>query len=303
VFVEKYAVAPRHIEIQVLADRHGNALHLFERECSIQRRHQKVIEEAPSALLTPELRERMGQAAVNVCRACGYENAGTVEFIVDKDLNFYFLEMNTRLQVEHPVTEMITGVDLVKEQLRIARGEPLRFRQADLAIQGHAIESRVYAEDPTNEFLPAIGKLEAYRPPQGPGIRVDDGFEGGMQIPIYYDPMIAKLVTYAPTREEAIGRMLQAIYDYVVVGVTTTLDFCRFVMEHPGFRAGDFDTGFVKEEFSPERMHQPLTAEEAQAAALIAEQFYAEVQQREPDALPTLHTDQPRKTAWQVWRS
>ncbi|HEY0896281.1 MAG TPA: acetyl-CoA carboxylase biotin carboxylase subunit, partial [Sphingobacteriaceae bacterium] len=204
VFIERYVSSPRHIEIQVLGDTHGNIIHLFERECSIQRRHQKVIEEAPSSVLTPEIREEMGRCAVDVARSCNYTGAGTVEFIVDENLNFYFLEMNTRLQVEHPVTEMITGIDLVKEQIRIARGEKLSFRQEDLRISGHAIELRVYAEDPKNNFLPDIGTLETYKLPQGPGIRVDDGFEQGMEIPIYYDPMIAKLVVYAENRQEAI---------------------------------------------------------------------------------------------------
>ncbi|HEY0898414.1 MAG TPA: acetyl-CoA carboxylase biotin carboxylase subunit, partial [Sphingobacteriaceae bacterium] len=194
VFIERYVSSPRHIEIQVLGDTHGNIVHLFERECSVQRRHQKVIEEAPSSVLTPEIREEMGRCAVDVARSCNYTGAGTVEFILDDQLNFYFLEMNTRLQVEHPVTEMITGVDLVKEQIRIARGEKISFRQEDLEINGHAIELRVYAEDPKNNFLPDIGTLETYKLPQGPGIRVDDGFEQGMEIPIYYDPMIAKLV-------------------------------------------------------------------------------------------------------------
>ncbi|MGV3641414.1 MAG: acetyl-CoA carboxylase biotin carboxylase subunit, partial [Adhaeribacter sp.] len=193
VFIEKYISSPRHIEIQVLGDSHGNIVHLFERECSIQRRHQKVVEEAPSAILSPELREQMGQSAVNVARACQYLGAGTVEFLLDENKHFYFLEMNTRLQVEHPVTELITGLDLVKEQIKIAQGEALSFTQQDLSITGHAMELRVYAEDPANNFLPDIGKLSTYKRPQGPGVRVDDGFEEGMEIPIYYDPMIAKL--------------------------------------------------------------------------------------------------------------
>jgi acetyl-CoA carboxylase biotin carboxylase subunit len=198
VFIEKYVGSPRHIEIQVLADSQGNTVYLFERECSVQRRHQKVIEEAPSAIVSEEMRRKMGEAAVNVCKACKYENAGTVEFLVDENLDFYFLEMNTRLQVEHPVTEMITGVDLVREQIRIAEGEPLSFAQEDLQINGHSIEVRVYAEDPSNNFLPDIGTLHIYRRPQGTGVRVDDGFEEGMDIPIYYDPMIAKLVVHCP---------------------------------------------------------------------------------------------------------
>ncbi|MFM7217654.1 MAG: acetyl/propionyl/methylcrotonyl-CoA carboxylase subunit alpha, partial [Bacteroidota bacterium] len=200
VFIERYVASPRHIEIQVLADNHGNTVYLFERECSIQRRHQKVVEEAPSSVLTPQVREAMGKCAVQVAKACNYSGAGTVEFLLDDQLNFYFLEMNTRLQVEHPVTEYITGLDLVKEQLKVARGEKLSFRQEDLKIQGHAIEIRVCAEDPQNNFLPDIGRLNTYRIPQGPGVRVDDAYEEGMEIPIFYDPMIAKLIVYGATR-------------------------------------------------------------------------------------------------------
>jgi acetyl-CoA carboxylase biotin carboxylase subunit len=302
VFVEKFAENPRHIEIQVLADAHGNAVHLFERECSIQRRHQKVIEEAPSALLTPELRAQMGEAALNVVRAAGYVNAGTVEFIVDKDTNFYFLEMNTRLQVEHPVTEMITGLDLVEEQLRVARGEALRYRQDDLGIDGHALEVRVYAEDPTNEFLPDIGRLMAYRPPEGLGIRVDDGYREGMDVPIYYDPMLAKLIVHAGSREEAIAKMLEAIRRYVIVGCMTTLDFCRFVMQHEAFTSGDFTTNFVAEHFSPEKLDEPLTEEEERAAALAGLELYAEAVRKQPNALPTLATRQPKRNAWEIRR-
>ncbi|TXC82038.1 acetyl-CoA carboxylase biotin carboxylase subunit [Luteibaculum oceani] len=252
VFIEKFVGSPRHIEIQVLADTHGNCVYLFERECSVQRRHQKVIEEAPSAVLTPELRKQMGEAAVKVAKACDYIGAGTVEFLVDEKLNFYFLEMNTRLQVEHPVTEMITGVDLVQEQIKVARGEKLSFSQEDLSIQGHSIEVRVYAEDPANNFLPDIGKLETYRIPKGPGIRVDDGFEEGMEIPIHYDPMIAKLIVHANTRDEAIARMLRAIEAYRITGIETTLPFCSFTLKHEAFRSGNFDTNFVKHHFTPD---------------------------------------------------
>lgn len=252
VFIEKYIASPKHIEIQILGDTHGNIVHLFERECSVQRRYQKVVEEAPSKVVTPEIRAAMGKAAVDVARSCNYHGAGTVEFIMDEKLNFYFLEMNTRLQVEHPVTEMITGIDLVKEQIRIAEGESLSFRQEDLTIRGHAIELRVYAEDPANNFLPDIGKLVTYKRPQGPGIRVDDGYEEGMDIPIYYDPMIAKLVAYAATREEAMARMLRAISEYDITGIATTLPFGSFVMNHDAFRSGTFDTHFVKKYFTPE---------------------------------------------------
>jgi len=279
VFVEKYVASPRHIEIQVIADSFGNTAYLFERECSVQRRHQKVVEEAPSAVLTPEIRKQMGEAAVNVCKACNYENAGTVEFIVDDKLNFFFLEMNTRLQVEHPVTEMITGVDLVKEQIRIAEGNPLSFSQEDLKIHGHAVEVRVYAEDPTNNFLPDIGKLVVYNRPQGNGVRVDDGFEEGMDIPIYYDPMIAKLITHADTREEAIAKMIRAIDEYEIVGVQTTLGFCKFVMKHEAFTSGNFDTHFVKNYYSPEVLQTTLTENEAKFAAIMADMVLSKAKQ------------------------
>ena len=269
VFIERYVSSPRHIEVQVMGDMHGNIVHLFERECSIQRRHQKVVEEAPSSVLTPELREAMGKCAVQVAKACDYVGAGTVEFLLDDQLNFYFLEMNTRLQVEHPVTEMITGQDLVKEQIRVAMGEPLSFGQDDLAINGHSIEIRVYAEDPANNFLPDIGKLITYVPPKGPGVRVDDGFEEGMDIPIFYDPMIAKLVTHGKDRNEAITRMIRAIDDYRINGVATTLSFCRFVLEHPAFVSGKFDTHFVKSYFTPEVLND-YDETEAGIAALIA---------------------------------
>lgn len=272
VFVERYVTKPRHIELQVLADTHGNVVHLFERECSIQRRHQKVVEEAPSAVLTPELRAQMGKSACDVARACNYVGAGTVEFLVDAQLNYYFLEMNTRLQVEHPVTEMITGVDLVREQIRIAQGHPISFKQEDLTMNGHALELRVYAEDPSNDFLPDIGRLHRYRRPEGAGIRVDDGFEEGMDIPIYYDPMIAKLVVHAATREAAIERMTRAIDDYRITGVKTTLPFGKFAINHPAFVSGDFDTGFVKTYFTPDKLEH-FDQDEAELAALAALHF------------------------------
>jgi acetyl-CoA carboxylase, biotin carboxylase subunit len=281
VFIEKYVAGPRHIEVQIMADMHGNVLYLFERECSIQRRHQKVVEEAPSAALTPELRKAMGEAAVKVARSCDYVGAGTVEFLLDEQMNFYFMEMNTRLQVEHPVTEMITGLDLVKLQIQVARGEKLPFRQEDLSINGHAVEVRVYAEDPTNGFLPDIGTLTTYRPPQGPGVRVDDGFEEGMTIPIHYDPMIAKLITHGSSREEAIQRMERAIDDYAISGVETTLAFCRYVMGHESFRSGRYDTHFVRDHFQPADL-QGNDAEEAAVAALVAGRIQASEERRSP---------------------
>jgi len=275
VFIEKYISSPRHIEIQVLADSHGNVVHLFERECSIQRRHQKVVEEAPSAVLTPELRERMGEAAIKVAKSCNYEGAGTVEFLLDSDNNFYFLEMNTRLQVEHPVTECITSVDLVAEQIKVARGEKLSFTQDDLKIKGHAVELRIYAEDPLNDFLPSTGILETYIRPTGEGVRLDDGYEQGMEIPIYYDPMIAKLITYADTRTAAIQKMKLAIADYKIVGLETTLPFGKFVMENEQFISGDIDTHFVKKYYSPEALLKGQNAEKALAAE-IAIKYYQE---------------------------
>jgi propionyl-CoA carboxylase alpha chain len=272
VFIEKYVTQPRHIEFQIIGDQYGNVVHLFERECSIQRRHQKVIEEAPSSILTPALREKMGNAAVNVAKAAKYYNAGTVEFIVDENKNFYFLEMNTRLQVEHPVTEQITGLDLVKLQIRIAEGEKLPFTQQDLSIRGHAIEVRVYAEDPANNFLPDIGTLTTYNRPQGHGIRVDDGFEQGMTIPFHYDHMIAKMICHDESRELAIQKTIRAIDEYEITGLETTLGFCRFVMNHEAFRSGNFDTKFVEKYFKPEFLYDNAKEKEEMIAAVLATQ-------------------------------
>ena len=280
VFIERYVSSPRHIEIQVLGDTHGNIVHLFERECSIQRRHQKVIEEAPSSILTEETRRKMGACAVDVARSVSYVGAGTVEFILDENLDFFFLEMNTRLQVEHPVTEMITGLDLVKEQIKIARGEKLSYKQEDLKINGHALELRVYAEDPENNFLPDIGVLQTYNTPKGNGVRVDDGFKQGMEIPIYYDPMIAKLITYGKDREEAIERMIRAIDEYDITGIKTTLAFGKFVMQHNAFKGGNFDTHFVSKYFSAESLKNE-DEDEALMAALIAV-----ISLKKPDVVP-----------------
>ncbi|NJO86763.1 MAG: acetyl-CoA carboxylase biotin carboxylase subunit [Lewinella sp.] len=270
VFIERFVTQPRHIEIQVLADAQGNTVHLFERECSIQRRHQKVIEEAPSSVLSPELRAAMGTAAVNVAKACQYLGAGTVEFLLDEQHRFYFLEMNTRLQVEHPVTEMITGLDLVEQQIRVARGESLGFSQEDLRINGHAIELRVYAEDPRENFLPSIGTLTTYEPPRGPGIRVDDGFRQGMTVPIYYDPLLAKLTVHAANRKAALALLEQAIRNYRIEGVANTLSFGRFVCHHPAFVSGHFDTHFVEQFFSAAVLDEFLAPEAAAAADLAA---------------------------------
>lgn len=275
VFIEKYVGSPRHIEIQIMADGHGNILYLFERECSIQRRHQKVVEEAPSSVLTPEIRKAMGEAAVKVAQSCDYLGAGTVEFLLDENKNFYFLEMNTRLQVEHPVTEMITGLDLVEMQIRVARGEKLTITQDELQIKGHAMELRVYAEDTLNDFLPSVGHLDVYQIPVGEGIRVDNGFEQGMDVPIYYDPMLAKLITYGKTREESIELMIKAIANYHIEGISTTLPFGTFVMEHEAFRSGDFDTNFVKKYYDSNKLKAKFD-KEAEIAALVALKRYLE---------------------------
>jgi acetyl-CoA carboxylase biotin carboxylase subunit len=276
VFIEKYVGSPKHIEIQILGDTHGNYLYLFERECSIQRRHQKLIEEAPSSCLTPEVRKAMGESAVNVARSCDYHGAGTVEFLVDDDLNFYFLEMNTRLQVEHCVTEMITGIDLVKEQINVARGEMLQLTQADLQIHGHAVELRICAEDPLNNFLPDIGKLEVYKRPSGEGIRIDDGYDEGMDIPIYYDPMIGKLVAWGATRQEAIDRLGIAIAQFRINGIETTLPFGAWAIKQPAFTEGKFDTHFIEKYYTPEFL-EVFTAEEQEMAAAMAVHIFEHV--------------------------
>ena len=245
VYLEKAIVRPRHVEIQVLGDLHGHVVHLFERECSIQRRHQKVVEESPSPLLTPDLRQRMGELAVVLARRVRYVGAGTLEFLVDAERNPFFLEMNTRLQVEHPVTEMVTGVDLVKMQIRIAQGEPLTLRQETLVQRGHAIECRVYAEDPDAGFLPSPGRILALRSPGGPGVRDDSGVADGGEVPIHYDPLVSKLIVWGESRDEAIQRMRRAVAEYRILGVRTTLPFFTRVLTHPDFVAGDFDTAFV----------------------------------------------------------
>ena len=246
VYIERALSRPRHVEIQVVADHHGNAVHLFERECSIQRRHQKVVEESPSPLVTPALRSRMGALAIDLVRKAGYVNAGTLEFLVDETRAPYFLEMNTRLQVEHPVTELVTGVDLVKLQIRIAQGEALPFRQEDLSQRGHAIECRVYAEDPDAGFLPSPGRILALRVPGGPGIRDDSGVEEGDEVPSHYDPLVSKLVAWGEDRPAAIARLRRAVREYQVLGIKTTLPFFERVLRHPDFVAGAIDTSFVE---------------------------------------------------------
>lgn len=269
VFLEKYLDRPRHVEFQVLGDHHGNTIHLFERECSIQRRHQKIVEETPSTALTPELRAQMGEAAVEAAQAVGYTNAGTVEFMVDGSKNFYFLEMNTRLQVEHPVTEFVTGIDLVKWQLRIAAGEELTVRQDQLAQRGHAIECRIYAEDPQNNFLPSTGTLYHVELPKGVNVRNDSGIETGMEVTSFYDPLLAKLTVYAETRTEAIQKMIWALSDYVILGVTTNISFLRRVLDHRAFKEGDITTHFIEDH--KELFSEPEIPDEAIIAAALAE--------------------------------
>jgi acetyl-CoA carboxylase biotin carboxylase subunit len=266
VYLEKLIERPRHIEVQVMADAHGHCLYLGERECSVQRRHQKVIEEAPSPVVDPDLRQRMGEAAVRLALSAGYVNAGTVEFLVDDDRNFYFLEMNTRLQVEHPVTELITGLDLVEMQIRVAMGEPLRLRQQDIFLRGHAIECRIYAEDPENNFMPSPGKITRFLQPAGPGVREDCGVYEGWTVPLDYDPMLSKLITYGATREMAIDRMLRALDEYTIGGIRNNIALFRRILLDPDFRAAAIDTGYLErllsqpQESEPDRVPQEVVA-------------------------------------------
>ena len=273
VFLERYLPSPRHVEVQVLGDRHGHLVHLFERECSIQRRHQKVVEEAPSPAVDAALRERLTEAALAAARAIGYESAGTVEFLLDADGRFYFLEVNTRIQVEHPVTEAVTGIDLVREQILVAEGHPLGFRQEDVRLRGHAIEARLYAEDPSNGFLPTGGRLLDWRPPPGMDVRVDSGVEAGTEIAVAFDPMMAKLVAHAATRREAALRLARALEGLVAPGVVTNRDFLVSVLRHPAFLAGDTTTDFI-ERHRPAPVREPTDdalREAALAAALAAQ--------------------------------
>ncbi len=269
VYLEKFVEQPRHVEIQVFGDHHGNLIHLGERECSLQRRHQKVIEECPSPVMTlrPELRDHMGQAALKVAGAAGYTNAGTAEFLVDKHGNFYFLEMNTRLQVEHPVTELVTGLDLVHWQLRVAAGEPLGLKQSDITWRGSAIECRIYAEDPDNQFLPSPGRIAQLREPGGPGIRLDSGVYEGWRVPLEYDSLLAKLVAWGPTREAAIARLDRALGEYAIVGIRTTIPYFREILRDELFHAGQLDTGFLAA-FEPRR--RPRTDESLERLAALA---------------------------------
>ncbi|MBM4169058.1 MAG: acetyl-CoA carboxylase biotin carboxylase subunit [Ignavibacteria bacterium] len=269
VYLEKYVQQPRHVEIQIIGDQSGTVVYLGERDCSVQRRHQKVIEESPSPIMTPELRAQMGESAVRLASSAGYWNAGTVEFLVDPDRNFFFLEVNTRLQVEHPVTEATTGIDLVKEQIRVASGQPLSFSQSQVQPDGHAIECRIYAEDPENNFLPSTGRIVHYAPPEGPCVRVDNGVRRGDTVQVYYDPMLAKVIAWSQSRSDAIQTMLRALQEFRVVGIKTTIPFCTFVLKNAQFQSGNYDTHFVQTQFSPESLTSG-PADEEEAAAIVA---------------------------------
>ena len=301
-YMEKFVEKPRHVEVQVLGDTHGNIIHLYERECSLQRRHKKVIEESPSLAITDAIREQMGQVAVEAAKAVNYVGAGTIEFLVDAHRNFYFLEMNTRIQVEHPVTELVTGVDLVKTQIEIAAGERLTLKQKDIQQRGWAVECRIYAEDPAREFFPSPGKIEILRIPGGNGIRDDSGVYEGWEVPIYYDPLISKLCAYGRTRTEAIQRMLRALQEYTVEGIVTNIPFHRWALQHPRFIAGDLDTGFIEKEFhglpyEEDALHQEVILTAAALAAYHKDQVLA-------GALPQAGHTRGGVSAWRAsgWR-
>jgi acetyl-CoA carboxylase biotin carboxylase subunit len=298
VFIEKYLERTRHIEIQIFSDNFGNTIHLGERECSIQRRHQKVIEESPSPVVTPELRKQMGQSAVDAAKAVGYRGAGTVEFLVDPDLNYYFLEMNTRLQVEHPVTEMVTGVDLAQLQIRVASGEELPYDQNDIQMRGHAIEVRIYSEDSLNGFVPDTGKISYLRPPDGYGVREDSGIREGDSISIHYDPMISKLITWAHDRPTAIQRMNRALREYRITGVRTTIPFGRLVMNNEAFQRGDFDTSFVEREFSVDVLKARESAWEHIAALAAAWRRHNERMKGRHEGEPHVVADVAGSPSW-----
>jgi acetyl-CoA carboxylase, biotin carboxylase subunit len=298
-YVEKFVNRPRHIEVQVFADRAGHTVHLFERECSIQRRHQKVVEESPSSFITPAMRAAMGEVAVRAARAVGYVGAGTIEFLADAERNFYFLEMNTRIQVEHPVTEMVTGVDLVKLQIEVAAGAPLPFKQEDLAQHGWALECRVYAEDAAAGFVPAPGRIETMLLPSGPGVRVDAGVYAGAEVSVFYDPMIAKLATWGRNREEAIARMRRALSEFTIVGeLSTNLDFHRWITNHPRFLAGDFDTNFIAQEYRPQAV--PRAADTTSFAAMLAAAFVAQREGNGKAPAPAGGQRAPAASPWKM---
>ena len=294
VYLEKYLQSPRHIEFQILADGLGNTVHLGERECSIQRRHQKVIEECPSPVMTEALRAGMGQAAVRMARASGYRNAGTVEFLVDSQQDFYFLEMNTRLQVEHPVTEMVTGLDLVRKQIQIAAGQPLGLRQEEVCWRGAALECRIYAEDPENGFLPSPGLIRSLRQPSGPGVREDSGIYQGWEVPVFYDPMLSKLVTWAENRAEAISRMNRALGEYQISGIKTTIPFFQTILSHPKFLSAELSTDFIEKFYRPTRS-LPHRKELREVAAIGAALFASRA--RASDA----SRRDPPESPWKLW--
>src|SRR5215472_2755028 len=306
VYIEKAIINPRHIEVQVLADEHGHTLYLGERECSLQRRHQKVVEEAPSPIVDPDMRRRMGEVAVRVAQAAGYSNAGTVEFLVDPEKNFYFLEMNTRLQVEHPVTELVTGLDLVHLQIHIANGEPLPFRQDDVHIRGHAIECRIYAEDPDNNYFPSPGKITLLLLPSGPGIRRDSGMYEGWTVPMEYDPLLAKLIGYGTDREQAIGRLTRALDEYFVGGIKTNISLFRRILNHPDFHAAKIDTGFLDRLLKQKDQQLDSQAEaEASEVAVIAAGMFATLGSSAAGAGERAATDGPSNRVEEAsnWRT
>jgi acetyl-CoA carboxylase, biotin carboxylase subunit len=297
-YIEKFLRGPHHIEVQVLADSHGTTTHLFERECSIQRRNQKVVEESPSPFITPKLRKAMGEVAVKAAQAVNYLSAGTIEFLVDADRNFYFMEMNTRIQVEHPITELVTGIDLVKAQIEIAAGGRVPFKQSELRQNGWAIECRVYAEDPAQGFVPAPGRIDTLRLPEGPGVRNDCGVYEGAEVTMFYDPMISKLVTWGRDRNEAIGRMRRALSEYLVSGtLTTNLSFHRWLMDNPRFVRGDYDTRFINEEYRPTAV--AASDDRAQLAALLAAAFAASRNNHRPSSAQA-PTGERRLSAWKT---
>jgi acetyl-CoA carboxylase biotin carboxylase subunit len=298
-YVEKFVRKPRHIEVQVFADKAGNTVHMFERECSIQRRHQKVVEESPSPFVTPEMRAKMGEVAVRAAKAVNYVGAGTIEFLADADRNFYFLEMNTRIQVEHPVTEMVTGVDLVRLQIEVAAGAKLPFTQSDLKQNGWAVECRIYAEDPAAGFVPAPGKIETLKFPEGPGVRNDAGIYAGAEVTMFYDPMISKLAVWGSSRMQAIERMRRALAEFQIAGeLTTNLDFHRWIMTHPRFLAGDFDTNFINQEWHPEAT--PATEDVERMAAIVLAAHVSQTHQNHANGQPTLANQGPRVSAWKT---
>jgi len=307
VYIEKYLEDPRHIEFQIMADSHGNAIYLGERECSIQRRHQKVVEEAPSVVLTPAMREEMGKTAIQVAQACNYENAGTIEFLVDRHLDFYFLEMNTRLQVEHPVTEMVTGTDLVRMQIEVAEGRALKLSQSDVKCDGHAIECRIYAEDPDTNFMPSTGTIDYLFRPDGPGVREDTGVVQGDKISLYYDPMLSKLVVKAETRDLAIQRMKRALREYRIMGIQTTIPFCLWVLEHPNFINGNFTTHFVEKHFNKadDIDLQGLSEEEENSAAIAVALFHEALEKRHVPENSSTKAQRGHSTAWKLrgWKN